>query len=129
MPAAVTGCGCVCVCWSRVIKVAKDYVGEMSFAVSSRTEMAAELQQFGLDTGDDVIVGLFDKKGQKYAMTTPFRYCVERVLATSVRTCHCSVDNLREFVGQFLGGELEPYIKSEPLPDDDTGHVRVSHRA
>lgn len=62
--------------WSRVIKVAKDYVGEVSFAVSSKSMMSAEMQQFGLDTGLDVSVGIFDNKGSKYAMTEKFRYIV-----------------------------------------------------
>ena len=38
-----------------------------------------------------------------------------------------SVDNLRGFVTQFMDGELEPYIKSEPLPEDNSGPVTVSH--
>ena len=37
------------------------------------------------------------------------------------------MDNLRQFVAQFLAGELEPYIKSEPLPEDNSGPVTVSH--
>lgn len=41
-------------------------------------------------------------------------------------SCTCSVDNLREFVRQFVDGELEPYIKSEPLPEDNSGPVTVS---
>ena len=39
----------------------------------------------------------------------------------------CSVDSLREFITQFLAGEVEPYIKSEPLPEDNSGPVTVSH--
>ena len=38
----------------------------------------------------------------------------------------CSVDNLRGFVRQFLDGEIEAYIKSEPIPEDNTGPVKVS---
>lgn len=39
----------------------------------------------------------------------------------------CSVDNLRKFVQQFVDGELEPYIKSEPVPEDNDGPVTVSN--
>ena len=39
----------------------------------------------------------------------------------------CSVESLREFVAQLVAGEIEPYIKSEPLPDDNSGPVTVSH--
>lgn len=62
--------------WSRVIKVAKDHVGEVSFAVSSKTEMSGEMQQFGLDSQQEVSVGIFDNKGHKYAMSEKFRYVV-----------------------------------------------------
>ena len=57
----------------RVIKVAKDYVGEVSFAVSSKTVLSGELQQFGLDAEQEVCVGLYDSMGVKYAMTDKFR--------------------------------------------------------
>ena len=36
-----------------------------------------------------------------------------------------SVDNLRNFAQQFVDGELEPYIKSEPIPEDNDGPVKV----
>ena len=62
------------VCLYRVIKVAKDYVGEVSFAVSSKNDLSGEMQQFGLDSDLDVSVGLFDSQGLKYTMTDPFRY-------------------------------------------------------
>ena len=45
----------------------------MTFAVSSKTLMSGELQQFGLDTNEDVIVGAFDQQGRKYTMDTTFR--------------------------------------------------------
>jgi protein disulfide isomerase family A protein 3 len=94
---------------NRVIKVAKDFVGEVSFAVSSKAVMGGELQQFGIGPDQEVGVGVFDSQGRKYAMTEKF-----------------SVDSLREFITQFLAGEVEPYIKSEPLPDN-SGPVTVSH--
>ena len=36
-----------------------------------------------------------------------------------------SVDSLRTFVQQYLDGELELYIKSEPVPEDNDGPVKV----
>ena len=54
--------------------MAKDYVGQVSFAVSSKQLMAGELQQFGMETELEVSVGLFDSQGLKYAMTDTFRY-------------------------------------------------------
>jgi len=35
------------------------------------------------------------------------------------------VDSLRTFVQQYLDGELELYIKSEPVPEDNDGPVKV----
>ena len=36
-----------------------------------------------------------------------------------------SVDNLKAFVQQYLDGELEIYVKSEPIPEDNSGPVKV----
>lgn len=57
----------------RVIKVARDFVGEVSFAVSSKNDLRMEMEQFGLDSEQEVAVGLFDSKGQKYSMQEKFR--------------------------------------------------------
>jgi len=37
------------------------------------------------------------------------------------------VDSLRTFVQQYLDGELELYIKSEPVPEDNDGPVKVNY--
>ena len=59
----------------RVIKVAKDYVGSVSFAVSDKAVFGQDLDQLGSDKAAEVVAGLFDAKGQKYSMTESFR-CV-----------------------------------------------------
>jgi hypothetical protein len=56
----------------RVIKVAKDFVGRVSFAVSSKSEMSRETDALGLDSDAQVTVGIYDSNG-KYAMTEDFR--------------------------------------------------------
>lgn len=58
-------------CTHRVIKVAKDFVGKVNFAVSDKSDYAGELQALGLDENADVVAGLYDDKG-KYAMTEKF---------------------------------------------------------
>jgi len=93
---------------NRVIKVAKDFIDGVTFAVSSSEEYAHELEQLGLAREEEVVAGLFDKQGKKYSMADKF-----------------SVDNLRKFVQQFVDGELEPYIKSEPVPENNDGPVTV----
>ena len=36
------------------------------------------------------------------------------------------MDNLEEFVTDFMADKLEPYLKSEELPADNSGPVKVS---
>ncbi len=57
---------------NRVIKVAKEFVGEVSFAVSNKDDYGSEIEALGLDASADVVAGLYDSKG-KYAMTEDFR--------------------------------------------------------
>ena len=37
-----------------------------------------------------------------------------------------SIDNLDKFVGDFLAGDLEPYLKSEDVPASNDEPVKVS---
>lgn len=62
----------------RVIKVAQEFIGEefigeVYFAISDKDEYGSELQTLGLDVGADVVAGLYDTQGYKYAMTDKFR--------------------------------------------------------
>ena len=36
-----------------------------------------------------------------------------------------SVENLEKFVNDFLDGKIKPYLKSEPIPEDNSGPVKV----
>ena len=93
----------------RVIKAAKEFKDRLTFAVSDRSSLSHEMGALGFEhTPKDVVVGLYDAKGQKYAMEQDF-----------------SVDNLKAFAQEFLDGGLEPYLKSEPVPKDNTGPVKV----
>ena len=58
----------------RVIKVAKDFVDGVTFAVSSTEQYAHELEQLGLKSEEEVVAGLFDKQGRKYSMADKFRW-------------------------------------------------------
>ena len=78
--------------------------------MSDRSDFGHELQALGFEhTVKDVVVGLYDAKGQKYAMEQDF-----------------SVDNLKAFAQEYLDGGLEPYLKSEPVPKDNDGPVKVT---
>lgn len=37
----------------------------------------------------------------------------------------CSMENLEQFAKDFLDGKLQPYLKSEPVPEDNDGPVKV----
>ena len=113
---------------NRVIKVAKDFIGEVTFAISSKIEMASELEALGHGPALDIAAGLYDEKGQKYSMTESFRLAPAIKVRSPRHLMNAllfSVDNLRSFVQQFQAGELETYIKSEPIPEDNDGPVTV----
>ena len=91
----------------RVIKVAKEFIDKgVSFAISDRSDFSSEVEALGAQSKDPT-AGIYDSKG-KYAMEKDF-----------------SVDALREFVQEYLDDRLEPYIKSEPVPADNEGPVKV----
>ena len=57
----------------RVIKVAREFVDQVSFAVSDKSEFAHEKEQLGLSDVEEVVAGMYDSEGHKYAMTEKFR--------------------------------------------------------
>jgi len=78
--------------------------------VSSKDEFGHELSEYGLDSvkGDKPIVAGRDTKDQKFVMQDEF-----------------SVENLEKFANDLLEGNLEPYLKSEPIPDSNDEPVKV----
>ncbi len=56
----------------RVIKVAREF-DQVAFAVSNKGDFGSELSDLGLDSAEEVVVGLYDSKG-KYAMAEKFRW-------------------------------------------------------
>lgn len=92
---------------NRVARVAKKFVGKASFAVAAKPEFQRQIDDWGL-SGDDVVVAAQNAKQQVFLMEGKW-----------------SVENLEKFVTDLLAGSLEPYIKSEPLPADNSGPVKV----
>ena len=91
----------------RVIKVAKQFTGDsVHFAVSDCDDMKQELEALGLSDKEPT-AGTYDIKG-KYSISKDF-----------------SVDSLKDFVQDYLDEKLELHIKSEPVPTDNTGPVKV----
>lgn len=98
---------------NRVMKVGKklrDSGKDVYFAVSNSKDFSYELGEFGLNDvkGDKPVVCARDDRDLKYVMSSEF-----------------SMDNLEQFVNDLLGDKLEPYLKSEPVPADNSGGVKT----
>merc|ERR1712065_71302 len=93
---------------NRVRRVAKDYKGKLAFAVASHTEYAREMADLGLkwSSGDKPKIAVQEGNGRKYVMEEEF-----------------SPEALGKFIEEYLAGNIEPYVKSEPLPEDNSGPV------
>lgn len=96
---------------NRVIKVAKNYKDKMNFAIASKAEFAQELTNYGdsIDASStDVNVACKNAAEEKFIMSEKF-----------------SIDSFTKFMDEYLAGNVEAYIKSEPLPEDNSGPVKV----
>ncbi|KAL6427249.1 hypothetical protein ACFW04_008684 [Cataglyphis niger] len=95
---------------NRIIKVAKDFP-EYSFAIASKDDFQHELNDFGIDytKGDKPVVLARDAKNQKFVLQGEF-----------------SVETFEAFLKDLQAGALEPYLKSEPIPESNTGNVKVA---
>lgn len=95
---------------NRIIKVAKDFP-KLNFAISSKDDFQHELNDFGIDfvKGDKPTVLARNAKNQKFVMKDDF-----------------SVDTFETFLKDLEADNLEPYLKSEAVPEDNSGHVKVA---
>lgn len=98
---------------NRVIKVAQKLKGEginLNYAISSVTDFANELSEFGIESPEPdtkYIVGR-GARNEKFKFDGDF-----------------SVDNLEKFARDLAAGNLEPYLKSEPVPASNPDAVRT----
>uniref|UniRef100_A0A0N5BWA7 Protein disulfide-isomerase n=1 Tax=Strongyloides papillosus TaxID=174720 RepID=A0A0N5BWA7_STREA len=95
---------------NRVLKVASEFKRKAYFAVSAKEEFGDEIESIGLGErkeSDKPIVGALTKDG-KFPMEAEF-----------------SVENLKNFVQSVLDGKVEPYMKSEPVPETQ-GNLKVA---
>ncbi|OWF46935.1 protein disulfide-isomerase A3-like [Mizuhopecten yessoensis] len=97
---------------NRVMKVGKQIKEsdkEVYFAVSNAEEFGTELQEFGMNADKSTVqVNARDSRDRKFVMTEEF-----------------SMDTFKQFVNDFLDDKLEPYMKSEAVPSDNSGPVKV----
>ncbi|KAJ9595872.1 hypothetical protein L9F63_012931, partial [Diploptera punctata] len=96
---------------NRILKVAKSFANDFTFAVSAKDDFQHELNEYGYDyvKGDKPLVFARDAKNLKYVMKDEF-----------------SVEVLEQFLKDLKDNKLEPYLKSEPIPDDNSGPVTVA---
>ncbi|XP_026217553.1 protein disulfide-isomerase A4 [Anabas testudineus] len=94
---------------SKVLEVAKEFP-EYTFAIADEEDYADELKSLGLsESGEEVNVGILADGGKKFAME-PEEFDSEV---------------LRDFVIAFKKGKLKPIIKSQPVPKNNKGPVKV----
>lgn len=94
------------------MKIAKKLADEnvnVRFAVSNAEEFRHELNEFGVDDvkKDGKYVLARGPNDQKYKLVDEF-----------------SFDALEDFARKLVSGSLEPYLKSQPIPEQ-TGDVQV----
>jgi protein disulfide isomerase family A protein 3 len=95
---------------NRIAKVCKEFP-DFHCAVSNKDDFQQELSEYGYDyvSGAVPVIAAKDAAGLKYKMSEEF-----------------SVDSFSNFLTDLEAGELEPYLKSEPLPDNAGKGVKVA---
>jgi len=72
-------------------------------AVVKKSQFKEEMEKFGLNPSADIQFGIDDPKNSlKYKFTKDF-----------------SIENVKEFATDFVAGKIKPYIKSEPIPENN----------
>jgi len=99
---------------NRVMKVAADFEG-YNFAIANKDDFQSELSDLGFEyvSGDKPIVAAKDAAGLKYRMA-------------EVTDAKDFMPNLKDFLTQLEAGNLEPYLKSEAVPDNSANPVKVA---
>merc|ERR1712107_399025 len=95
---------------NRVAKVCKDFP-EFKCAVSNKVDFQHEMAEFGYEyvSGSASVIAARDASGQKFKMNDEL-----------------SVDNFHAFMTDLKAGDLEPYLKSEAIPDNEGKGVKVA---
>ncbi|CAM2105844.1 unnamed protein product [Caretta caretta] len=94
---------------SKVLEVAKDFP-EYTFAISDEEDYSSEIKDLGLiDSGEDINAAILDEGGKKYAME-PEEF---------------DSDVLKEFILAFKKGKLKSIVKSQPVPKNNKGPVKI----
>jgi protein disulfide isomerase family A protein 3 len=95
---------------NRVMKVAKGFEGRLNFAVCNEDDFQAEATEFGINTyqTEKPLVAIKSAKG-KFVMSDEF-----------------TPEAFEAFLKAFEAGSLEPYFKSEAVPEPNDGPVKIA---
>uniref|UniRef100_T1ITB5 protein disulfide-isomerase n=1 Tax=Strigamia maritima TaxID=126957 RepID=T1ITB5_STRMM len=96
---------------NSILKVAKAYSDQqITFAISNREEFTHEMTEFGIKYSNSnvPVVAARNAKFEKFVMGDEF-----------------TPNNFIKFINDFLTGKLTTYMKSEPLPKENNGPVKV----
>jgi len=88
----------------RIEQAAKDFAGKVLFGIA-HNRLAGDLR----GTGTETVILSDTKSGQVYKYTG----------------ASFTVDGLKAFAQDFLDKKLKPFLKSEPVPEDNSGPVKV----
>jgi protein disulfide isomerase family A protein 3 len=100
---------------NRIMKVAVNHP-DLNFAISNKDDFQQEASEFGVD------VYALDKQPAVVARNAANGKFVMKAGAKDAKEF---VDNLEAFIAGFEAGNLEQYLKSEPVPEQ-TGPVKVA---
>ncbi|XP_028305825.1 protein disulfide-isomerase A3 [Gouania willdenowi] len=100
---------------NRVMKVAKGFLDQgkkLNFAVANKNMFSHDVSEFGLDSsaGELPVVAIRTAKGDKYVMNEEFTR---------------DGKSLESFLHDYFDGKLKRYLKSEPIPENNDGPVKV----
>lgn len=93
----------------RLEKVAADYKDKVLFAIADKELLEAEA--FGVTGDEKEVVGLQDPVKQ---LNYKYPYDI------------FNVENVKQFVDDYLAGKIKAHIKSEPVPETNDGPVKVA---
>jgi protein disulfide isomerase len=93
---------------NRIKKVAEEFKGKIYFVVEDKKGMKTDFARFGLDGAKEAQIVI-----ENLQTTDRYKYSGD-----------FSVENLRQFVTDFLDGKVKQHIKSEPVPTEQ-GPVTV----
>jgi len=91
---------------NRLQEVALENRDKIIFTIADSHAYQNALEDVGMKDKDNVLV--IENGRQKYRFDQPFKAA-----------------NIKVFASDFLAGKLIPYVKSEPVPADNSGPVKV----